>query len=135
MSPAKPAIVADPGVARAGSNADPQGAQARPVVPVAVGVLLRADGSFLLTSRPRGKPYAGYWEFPGGKFEEGESGPQALARELKEELGIEIDLQSTLEWHIQRGSGARLVPSAGASVPGASGYGACAGVVGPRAWL
>jgi len=105
MSPAKPAIVADPGVARTGLSAESQaaqGAQARPVVPVAVGVLLRADGAFLLTSRPRGKPYAGYWEFPGGKFEEDESGPQALARELKEELGIEIDLQSTLEWHIQR---------------------------------
>jgi 8-oxo-dGTP diphosphatase len=60
----------------------------RPLVPVAVGVLVRADGSFLLASRPVGKPYAGYWEFPGGKIEQGETLLQALARELREELGI-----------------------------------------------
>ncbi|MBW4046659.1 MAG: NUDIX domain-containing protein [Proteobacteria bacterium] len=60
----------------------------RPLVPVAVGVLLREDGSFLLASRPAGKPYAGYWEFPGGKIEQGETLLQALARELREELGI-----------------------------------------------
>jgi 8-oxo-dGTP diphosphatase len=59
-------------------------------VEVAVGVLIRADGAFLLTSRPEGKPYAGYWEFPGGKLEAGESVAQALARELHEELGIDI---------------------------------------------
>jgi 8-oxo-dGTP diphosphatase len=62
----------------------------RSVVQVAVGVLVRADGAFLLTSRPDGKPYAGYWEFPGGKLEAGESVEQALRRELHEELGIEI---------------------------------------------
>jgi len=55
-----------------------------------VGVLLRSDGAFLLTSRPDGKDYAGYWEFPGGKLEAGESVEQALHRELQEELGIEI---------------------------------------------
>ena len=58
-------------------------------VAVAVGVLLRADGSFLLASRPQGKPWEGYWEFPGGKLEAGESVEQALARELHEELGID----------------------------------------------
>jgi 8-oxo-dGTP diphosphatase len=62
----------------------------RSVVEVAVGVLVRADGAFLLTSRPVGKPYAGYWEFPGGKLEAGESVEQALRRELDEELGITI---------------------------------------------
>lgn len=56
---------------------------------VAVGVLIRADGAFLLSSRPAGKAYAGYWEFPGGKVEAGETVPQALRRELQEELGIE----------------------------------------------
>ena len=61
----------------------------RAVVDVAVGVLIQADGQFLLTSRPAGKVYAGYWEFPGGKFEPGETVQQALARELHEELGIE----------------------------------------------
>ena len=62
----------------------------RAVVDVAVGVLLQADGHFLLTSRPEGKVYAGYWEFPGGKLEVGESVEQALRRELQEELGITI---------------------------------------------
>ena len=62
----------------------------RAVVDVAVGVLLQADGRFLLTSRPEGKVYAGYWEFPGGKLEAGESVEQALRRELHEELGITI---------------------------------------------
>ena len=62
----------------------------RAVVDVAVGVLLQADGQFLLTSRPEGKVYAGYWEFPGGKLEAGESVEQALRRELHEELGITI---------------------------------------------
>ena len=63
----------------------------RPPVAVAVGVLLLDDGSFLLADRPAGKPYAGYWEFPGGKIEPGESLEQALRRELREELGIEIE--------------------------------------------
>ncbi|WP_430699155.1 NUDIX domain-containing protein [Rubrivivax gelatinosus] len=59
-------------------------------VDVAVGVLIAADGRFLLTSRPEGKVYAGYWEFPGGKLEAGETVEQALRRELQEELGITI---------------------------------------------
>ncbi|HRC37187.1 MAG: NUDIX domain-containing protein [Rubrivivax sp.] len=59
-------------------------------VDVAVGVLIDAQGRFLLTTRPPGKVYAGYWEFPGGKVEHGESIEQALRRELHEELGITI---------------------------------------------
>lgn len=59
-------------------------------VQVAVGVLIRPDGYFLLTTRPVGKDYAGYWEFPGGKLEQGETVAQALTRELREELGIEV---------------------------------------------
>ena len=62
----------------------------RPIVEVAVGVIIGRDGRFLLTSRPDGKAYAGYWEFPGGKLEEGESVEQALRRELQEEIGIVI---------------------------------------------
>jgi 8-oxo-dGTP diphosphatase len=62
----------------------------RAPVDVAVGVLLDAGGRFLLTSRPDGKVYAGYWEFPGGKVEPGETIEQALRRELHEELGITI---------------------------------------------
>lgn len=62
----------------------------RPITEVAVGVLVDAQGRFLLTSRPEGKVYAGYWEFPGGKLEAGETVEQALKRELHEELGIAI---------------------------------------------
>ncbi len=61
-----------------------------PVVKVAVGVILRPDGHVLLAERPAGKPMAGYWEFPGGKIEAGESARAALARELHEELFIDI---------------------------------------------
>jgi 8-oxo-dGTP diphosphatase len=53
--------------------------------------LIRTDDSFLLTSRPEGKAYAGYWEFPGGKLEVGETVAQALKRELQEEIGITIE--------------------------------------------
>jgi 8-oxo-dGTP diphosphatase len=62
----------------------------RTPVEVAVGVLIDPEGRFLLTSRPEGKVYAGYWEFPGGKLEAGETVEQALRRELQEELGITI---------------------------------------------
>lgn len=55
-----------------------------------MGVLLLPQGHFLLTSRPAGKVYAGYWEFPGGKLEAGETVAQALQRELHEELGITV---------------------------------------------
>ena len=60
----------------------------RKTVDVAVGVLIKPNGDFLLTSRPLGKVYEGYWEFPGGKLEAGETVEQALRRELQEEIGI-----------------------------------------------
>jgi 8-oxo-dGTP diphosphatase len=63
---------------------------ARPVVPVAVGIVTRADGSVLLADRPGARAYAGYWEFPGGKIEAGESVEHALDRELAEELRIAV---------------------------------------------
>ncbi|HEY1102750.1 MAG TPA: NUDIX domain-containing protein [Burkholderiaceae bacterium] len=83
MTVPAPALVADGDQPR-------EGGANRPVVQVAVGVLVRPDGDFLLTSRPAGKVYAGYWEFPGGKLEPGETVEQALRRELHEELGITI---------------------------------------------
>lgn len=61
-----------------------------PVVDVAVGLLSRPDGALLLGSRPAGKPYAGWWEFPGGKFEAAENPHQALVREFAEELGVQV---------------------------------------------
>ncbi len=62
----------------------------REPVDVAVGVLVDADGRFLLTSRPAGKVFAGFWEFPGGKLEPGETVEAALRRELDEEIGIRV---------------------------------------------
>ncbi len=60
------------------------------MIDVAAAVILRPDGSFLMARRPPGKLYAGYWEFPGGKIEPGEAPAAAIARELHEELGIDI---------------------------------------------
>ena len=74
-------------------------ARDRTPVDVAVGVLIDGAGRFLLTSRPEGKVYAGYWEFPGGKLEAGESVEQALRRELHEELGI--DIGAARPWNIE----------------------------------
>jgi 8-oxo-dGTP diphosphatase len=59
-------------------------------VDVAVGILMRPNGDVLLAQRPEGKPYEGYWEFPGGKVEAGEEISAALKREFLEELGITI---------------------------------------------
>lgn len=54
----------------------------------AVAGILWRDGQFLAGERPEGKIMGGYWEFPGGKIEPGETPLQALKRELEEELGV-----------------------------------------------
>jgi 8-oxo-dGTP diphosphatase len=59
-------------------------------IDVVVGILMKPGGDVLLGQRPAGKPYAGYWEFPGGKVEPGEDLFAALQREFVEELGIHI---------------------------------------------
>jgi len=59
-------------------------------IDVAAGILTRPDGCVLLACRPEGKPWPGWWELPGGKIEPGETVLQALARELFEEIGIEV---------------------------------------------
>ncbi|MDO7649902.1 MAG: (deoxy)nucleoside triphosphate pyrophosphohydrolase [Burkholderiaceae bacterium] len=65
-------------------------AASRTLTEVAVGIVQRSDGQYLLTTRPQGKAYAGYWEFPGGKLEAQESVVAALRRELQEEINITI---------------------------------------------
>lgn len=89
MSSIQP-VISEPITVRVVDAQVPRAAD-RQLVQVAVGVLIRSDDSFLLTSRPEGKAYAGYWEFPGGKLEVGETIAQALARELQEEIGITIE--------------------------------------------
>lgn len=71
----------------------------RPFTEVAVGVLIRPDGAVLLGSRPEGKPFAGYWEFPGGKLEPGETPGEALEREMREEL--DLALGETTPWLVR----------------------------------
>ena len=65
-------------------------------IDVVVGILLKPNGDVLLGQRPAGKPYAGYWEFPGGKVEAGEALFGALQREFVEELGL--DIIDAIEW-------------------------------------
>ena len=89
MSSIQP-VISEPITVRVVDAQVPRAAD-RQLVQVAVGVLIRSDDSFLLTSRPEGKAYAGYWEFPGGKLEVGETIAQALQRELQEEIGITIE--------------------------------------------
>jgi 8-oxo-dGTP diphosphatase len=72
----------------------------QPTVAVAVAILRRPDGRVLLAQRLPETPYAGYWEFPGGKREPGEAMPDTLQRELDEELGIEITRAAL--WLVQR---------------------------------
>ena len=66
---------------------------------VAAAVVVRPDGQVLLAQRPAGKAYAGYWEFPGGKLEPGETPAHALARELAEELGLAV--RRAVPWLVQ----------------------------------
>jgi len=81
-------------------DADQPRSTDRSLVQVAVGALMRGDDAFLLTSRPEGKAYAGFWEFPGGKLEAGETVEQALRRELQEEIGITI--HDCILWKTER---------------------------------
>ena len=86
---------------RADLSAEPEGAAAAPapvaepaagtnlLLVVACG-LIDPDGRVLLARRPEGKPMAGLWEFPGGKVAPGETPEEALIRELREELGIDV---------------------------------------------
>lgn len=72
----------------------------KPFIDVAAGLIIRPDGQLLLAQRPTGKPWAGWWELPGGKIEPGETVLQALARELKEELDINVSQATRWVTHI-----------------------------------
>src|SRR5438105_3483011 len=85
---------------RRGIEAPPILVNEEAVVQVAAAVILRRDGQVLLAQRPVGKVYAGYWEFPGGKCEPGESPRAALDRELREELGLSV--RHAAPWLVQR---------------------------------
>lgn len=67
-----------------------EGKSPKPLIYVAAGCLINAAGEVLIAQRPEGKVAAGYWEFPGGKIEPGETALAALKRELHEELGVEV---------------------------------------------
>ena len=98
MSSTEP-VISEPITVRVVDAQLPRSAD-RQLVQVAVGVLIRSDDAFLLTSRPEGKAYAGYWEFPGGKLEVGETVAQALLRELHEEIGISIE--DCVDWKTEQ---------------------------------
>jgi 8-oxo-dGTP diphosphatase len=91
MAPGRPelAVMAEPVLVVDGGGAAAADRE-RTVTEVAVGILIDPQGRYLLTTRPAGKAYAGYWEFPGGKLEAGETVEQALRRELQEEIGVTI---------------------------------------------
>jgi 8-oxo-dGTP diphosphatase len=100
---AAPAV--DPQAPQSDSNPNPnnplspESQKIKKLIQVAVGVLFSKAGDFLMTTRPPGKVYEGYWEFPGGKFEANEDVSQALRRELHEELGIEA--HDIAPWRIE----------------------------------
>lgn len=75
----------------AGRDPDHAGNDSREVIEVAAGVLRDSRGWILLSQRPSGKHLAGLWEFPGGKCGPGEPPADALARELREELGVRVE--------------------------------------------
>ena len=86
---------------RAGNTEDGK-PSVRPTVLVAAVALIDAKGKILLTKRPEGKSMAGLWEFPGGKVKEGEAPESALVRELKEELGIDVQPEDILSSSLRR---------------------------------
>jgi 8-oxo-dGTP diphosphatase len=91
-----------------------------PLVDVVVGLIGDSSGRWLVNRRPAGRPLAGAWEFPGGKRQSGEAPLAALARELREELGIDVQAAESVlvvehdypdkrvrldVWHVRRFGG------------------------------
>ncbi|MFQ5457396.1 MAG: (deoxy)nucleoside triphosphate pyrophosphohydrolase [Myxococcota bacterium] len=69
----------------------PEPPPAPPII-VSAGIIEREDGALLIARRPPGAWMAGYWEFPGGKLEPGETPEECLAREIREELAVDADV-------------------------------------------
>lgn len=65
-------------------------------IKVSMGIIINANKEIFIARRPLNKNFGGLWEFPGGKIEEGESPEEALQRELKEELNIEVEITEGL---------------------------------------
>ncbi len=79
---------ADPGRPEANPSPNPDRPEDAPILG-GIGLIRRGD-AFLIRQRPAGTVYAGYWEFPGGKLEPGETSDQATARECLEEIGLRV---------------------------------------------
>ena len=80
----------------------PPAQSAGPSVVDVVGAVIRDGDRVLLAQRPEGKAQAGLWEFPGGKIEPGETPEEALARECREELALEIENPTVLRSVLHR---------------------------------
>jgi 8-oxo-dGTP diphosphatase len=76
---------------------------------VVAAVIRDADDKVLLTRRPDGRHMAGLWEFPGGKVHEGETPARALTRELVEELGVAIEVDSPITFAVHEETGMQIV--------------------------
>ena len=85
----------------AGSGPQPPPHSLRSVIDVAAGLVFR-QGRVLITQRRPGEHLAGLWEFPGGKRESRETFPECLRRELREELGIDVEVQELIETLVHR---------------------------------
>src|SRR5690606_13442948 len=93
---AAPAPAASP----ANSHGTGPHAMSKPFVDVAAGLILRSNNELLLAERPGDKPWSGWWELPGGKIEPGETVLEALSRELKEELDIQVTESARWVTHV-----------------------------------
>jgi len=72
----------------------------RKIQPVAVGIVIDPDQRILISKRPAHKIKGGFWEFPGGKIEDGETPGEALTRELQEEIGIRVlECEKLMQYH------------------------------------
>ena len=76
---------------------------------VVAAVIRDADDKVLLTRRPQGRHMAGLWEFPGGKVHDGETPARALTRELFEELGVAIEVDSPITFAVHEETGMQIV--------------------------